>query len=77
MVAFSEGRMYGFYIYIYTFFYSISVLTVLGISNPEGTRELLDIAQPNRLTVWMGMAHDTKAMAGIETDCPSIQNAAF
>ena len=53
------------------------MLTVLGISNPEGTQELLDIAQPNLLTVWVGMAHDTKAMAGIETDCPSIQNAAL
>ena len=75
MVAFSEGRMYGFYIYI--FFYSISVLTVLGISNPERTWALLDIAWLNLLTVWMGMAHDIKAMARIETDCPSIQNAAF
>ena len=47
--------------------YSIAVFTVLGISNPERTWTLLDIAWPNLLTVWMGMAHDIKAMARIET----------
>ena len=67
--------MHEFSLYIYI--YSIAVFSVLGISNPERTRSLLDIARPNLLTVWMGMAHDINDMARIETDCPSIQNAAF